>query len=199
MGLETGLFREASQPSEQVRGQAPSESALVLSPTCQMARGTTNAAVSDGRPTDDAPAHVSRPTIFLRPFRPEDAIPACGFAPDYPVMCLTAEVDGNVAAYGGLQLFNGRYWVAFHLADERLRRPMWLHRVMVKGLAAAQRCGISPVYALCDEAVPRSRAWLSALGFRELAAAEKDDEIVMLEVTTRNTAGTAPHTAWIRP
>lgn len=119
----------------------------------------------------------------------------CGVAPTYPVMCLTAELDGKVAAYGGLQFFGGRHVVCFDIADERLRRPMWLHRVMLRGLEAAVRCGITPIYAMCNEAVPRSRAWLTALGFRELTEAEKDDAIRMLETCQQTPV---PHTTWVR-
>jgi N-acetylglutamate synthase-like GNAT family acetyltransferase len=133
--------------------------------------------------------------VVLRPFQPSDAQAICGFVPTYPVLCLTAEIDGKIAAYGGLQLYGSRHWVAFHLADERLRRPMWLHRIVARGLAAVVRSGISPIYALCDEGKPRSRAWLAALGFRPLREDEKDQDITMLE---RIEGHAVPHSAWVR-
>ncbi len=127
--------------------------------------------------------------IEFRPFRPEDAAPVLGFVPDHALIGVTAERNGRLACYGGVHLYEGRHWVFFHLADETLRRPMFLHRTVVRGLMAILNGGdIRPVYALCDESKVRAREWLAALGFREMSDHEKDAGIRELEARCNGSA-----------
>lgn len=125
----------------------------------------------------------------FRPFETADAAASLGFEPDAVAIGMTVERDGEIAGYGGIHLFERRHWVFFHLADEGLRRPMFLHRLVVRSLRVViASTGIKTIYALCEDARPRAREWLTALGFRPLTDTEKDNSIVQLEQQSHSTA-----------
>jgi N-acetylglutamate synthase-like GNAT family acetyltransferase len=133
--------------------------------------------------------------ITLRTFRPEDAsgegeIVAELLRDDEPIIGLTAEIDGEVAAYGGIRQVHGTAWAYFAVVNEEARSPFFLHRTMVIALSAAASAGISPIYTFADTSKPRAEAWLKRLGFRPLQEHEKDPVIKATEASVN-------HAPWI--
>lgn len=107
-----------------------------------------------------------------------------------PIIGLTAEIDGRVAAYGGLRLIAGHHFAFFDVTDEAARRPFLLHRTTMAAILSLGRAGIGPVYTFCDESKPNAAAWLRRLGFRPLQQHEKS--AVMIAAEEQN-----GHGAWI--
>jgi hypothetical protein len=125
----------------------------------------------------------------FRPFEIADAAAVLGFEPDATAIGMTVESDGKVAGYGGVHLYEGRHWVFFHLSDEGLRRPMFLHRLVARSLKVVlASTGITTIYALCNEDRSRAREWLACLGFRPLTDTEKDKAILDLEQQSHSSA-----------
>lgn len=127
----------------------------------------------------------------LRLFEPADAAQE-GYDGSWPACGITAlDDDGNIMGYGGVQVWKTRRWVFLKVLDERLRRPHFLHRIILRGLEASFEGDMADIFATCDETKPRAREWLARLGFRELTEGEKNDEI-------REVEAVANQRAWVR-
>lgn len=103
---------------------------------------------------------------------------------------LTLSIAGTPVAVGGLVMIGSRWWT-FAEITEPARRPMTLHRLVLGGLAAADRCGINRIYGYCDVAYPRAQAWIESMGFRPVRDDERDRELRLVE-------GFVKAPAWVR-
>lgn len=103
-----------------------------------------------------------------------------------PMLGITAEMDGEIAAYGGVRTVHGRHFAFFNLVVESARKPFLLHRTVRDALAAALRSGVSPIYTPCDTSKYRAEAWLKRLGFRPVQDEERDEVIRAIEDITHN-------------
>lgn len=117
----------------------------------------------------------------LRPFHPSDFEKIERVISTNPAFGLTAVRDGEPIGYAGLHFFGGRSWVFFRSSDPSVRTGMFLHRNTLRWLSAAMALGVTNIWAMCDVDMPRSEAWLTALGFRPASDTEKDDTIVTVE------------------
>ena len=122
--------------------------------------------------------------IGLRPFHPSDLGDLEGSSTLNPAFGLTAVRNGVAIGYAGLHFFGGRAWVFFHSRDPAIRRGMFLHRLVVRWLAAARALGVMEMWAYCDMRWPGAEAWLLRLGFRPAKEEEKDEAIVAAEKAT---------------
>jgi RimJ/RimL family protein N-acetyltransferase len=93
---------------------------------------------------------------------------------------LSIEADGRLVAVGGLVQVE-RHWWTFSDIKPEARNPWVLHRLVLGGLAVADRSGIGRVYGYCDETKPRARRWIEAIGFRLAGPDEKDASIAAVE------------------
>lgn len=109
---------------------------------------------------------------------------------DWTAHGLTLTLAGEPVAVGGLVLAGGNWWT-FAEITEPARRPMTVHRLVMDGLAAADRIGIDRLYGYCDMAYPRAQAWIERMGFRPARDDERDESIRSVETIVK-------HTAWIR-
>lgn len=130
-------------------------------------------------------------SITLREFRPEDAADFSGEIRGDQIIGLTACIGDQVAGYAGIRDVHGRAWAFYCILDDRARRPFLVHRTTMAVLTIAARAGIGPVYAFCDDALPRAEAWLKRLGFRLMTDNEKDQQIRMTEAAVNKLA-------WVR-
>jgi hypothetical protein len=107
-----------------------------------------------------------------------DTIPPDG--PDQ--MCgLSALVNGELSAYGGIRLVGTKHFAFFNTVN-KVSAPIQFHRLVKAGLDAAVQGGLFPIYSACQEADFKSaRRWHKMLGFREVALEEKDDELRKIE------------------
>lgn len=119
----------------------------------------------------------------LRPYHPTD-VRAEGI--EYPAQAfgMTVTREGEVVAYGGAAAISGRWVVFFWLGDEQLRRPMLMHRYASRWLRSAWAIGVDQMLVFPDRQKRRAIAWLGALGFRPVTAAERDGVVRALEEST---------------
>ena len=103
---------------------------------------------------------------------------------------LTLSAAGVPVAVGGLVMIGSRWWT-FAEITEPARRPMMLHRLVLGGLDAADRCGIDRIYGYCDVAYPRAERWIRSMGFRPVDDGERDRELRLVE-------GFVKAPAWVR-
>lgn len=121
--------------------------------------------------------------LMLRPFLPTDPILLEGGLPEGATVGLSAVLDDEVVAYGGLYRTVGRDWGFFHIGKtdggERLRAgaPRMLYRLAREALARFDAMGVREIVAMCDPHVARSQCFLEALGFVPMAEADKCDDI----------------------
>jgi hypothetical protein len=112
----------------------------------------------------------------VRPFRPEDlalsGMPESSWY-EAPRFGLTAEHEGAVIGYGGVQMLGRDRWAFMWGTDKFRSRPFWLHRLSVRWYDAAEAMGMTPILAQCDDSYPRAAAWLQALRFRPIDDDEK--------------------------
>jgi N-acetylglutamate synthase-like GNAT family acetyltransferase len=85
----------------------------------------------------------------------------------------------------------GSRWWTFAEITPSARRPIVLHRLVMSGLAAADRAGIESVYGYCDATYPRAQAWIERMGFRPVQDNERDRELRLVEAFVQSPA-------WIR-
>jgi hypothetical protein len=127
--------------------------------------------------------------IEYRRFEPSDE-PGC----DWPVIGMTAVLDGEILGYGGIQQYkDGRWWGVLDVNDERGRIPTMIHRFAVGILKAAMEAGIT-VYVLCDTAHPRAVPWMERLGFVPVPKEQKDYWIRRME-----SYGSGKNRAYMKP
>lgn len=72
--------------------------------------------------------------------------------------------DGRILALGGVRWCEGKAWCHF---DSVADTSPFVHRAAVRIASAVFSAGETTLYATCDEARPRARAWLERFGFRE--------------------------------
>lgn len=99
----------------------------------------------------------------------------------------TITLDGVPVAVGGLVMIGSRWWTFAEITPPA-RRPMMLHRLVMAGLAAADRAGIARIYGYCDASYPRAQAWIERMGFRPVTDAERDRELRLVEAFVRSPA-----------
>lgn len=107
---------------------------------------------------------------------------------------LTARIGGDIAGYAGLHRFGQHNWVFFNVFDARVRRPVFLHRLVASVIAAYDTLGITPIYSLAGQdgiELTRAERWHRVLGFRPVSDEERDEEISRVEAI--NSRG-----AWVR-
>lgn len=109
---------------------------------------------------------------------------------DWLIHGLTVTQGGQPVAVGGLVWIRAHWWT-FAEITEPARRPMLVHRLVLGGIKAAERCGIERMYGYCDETYPRARSWIERMGFRPATDADKDDDIRGVEAFVKSPA-------WIR-
>lgn len=125
-------------------------------------------------------------TLTIRPFRSSDSLALEGAALDVPTIGNTALVDGEIAAYAGVHHVRGRDWAFFHVADSPAGRllknkaPLFIHRIVRDAVVCLQEQGFSDIFVLCDDAFPKARAWLMALGF--VKAERMPFDLIAMEV-----------------
>lgn len=107
--------------------------------------------------------------MTLRAFRVDDAVArGIPWIPGDPATMagLTAvDGDGNIMGFAGGTRIGQRIWIFFNLFDERLRRPVFLHRLVKSGLKEFQVNNRCDLVVFLDEDKPHARRWLEVLGF----------------------------------
>ena len=93
---------------------------------------------------------------------------------------LAIEAAGALIAVGGLVRVGAHWWTFSDIKPEA-RNPVVLHRLVLGGLAAADRMGIARLYGYCDEAKPQARRWIEAIGFRLAGDDERDASVRSVE------------------
>src|SRR5262245_24683626 len=104
--------------------------------------------------------------LTMRAFEAADAEDLLG-QPLVHSVGLTAELNGKIAGFGALHRPGDRLWAIVHLYDERLRKPVLLHRIARKTLGALSGSDWRPLFAISDPARPKAAAWLKRLGFTD--------------------------------
>lgn len=115
------------------------------------------------------------PKPSLRRLRRTDLFKS-GFCVWGEVEGLTAEVDGRIVGYAGVQKITVHYWAFFNVFDDIVLAPFWLHRLVKNVLGSYEKVGMGPIYSLLDP-VPTAERWHEVLGFRPLIGDERDDEV----------------------
>lgn len=87
---------------------------------------------------------------------------------------VTLEIDGEVWAVGCLYLDPAykTYVASVGMRPELRKRPKTLHAFAKKAIEIAGQTGIKTFLTIADKTIPRSEAWLEALGFQHLGEAE---------------------------
>jgi N-acetylglutamate synthase-like GNAT family acetyltransferase len=75
-------------------------------------------------------------------------------------------VDGRVVGAGGIVPVVGEYVAFITLLDERYRIASVFYRLARRVVADAEARGLPRVVTMADMRVPRTREWLTRLGFR---------------------------------
>ena len=82
------------------------------------------------------------------------------------VRAVAGVLDGRIIGVGGVAFFKG-WAVAFcDLEDDALRHPVTLHKAARQVVRWMQESGRRFVFAEADPDYPRSRQWLTRLGFQ---------------------------------
>lgn len=93
---------------------------------------------------------------------------------------VTLTLQGRIVAVGGLVVV-GQHWWTFAEIGEEARRPLVLHRLVMRALRAADDLGLAPIYGYCDERKPRALEWIKAMGFRLARDDERDGDVQLME------------------
>ncbi len=92
-----------------------------------------------------------------------------GKAPDWRIRAMTAHVDGEPVAIGGLAYLPDNTVIAFLEGYDAVKRfPLSIHKAVRRGLEDARRRGVRRIVSIADESVEAAPRWLERFGFRVL-------------------------------
>jgi hypothetical protein len=117
--------------------------------------------------------------VDLSPTTLEDCERFFGKAPDWRIRAMTAHVDGEPVAIGGLAYLPDNTVIAFLEGYDAVKRfPLSIHKAVRRGLEDARRRGVRRIVSIADEGVEAAPRWLERFGFRPLG----QDNLFLLEL-----------------